>query len=69
MGYKYEETIFNPQLDRLVTKEEFLKFKKSEPARSLVACSPLRKEWSPEWTKVKHFMVAGDGMPGLTALS
>jgi len=65
MGYKYEETIYDPQLDRYVTKEEFLKFKKSEPGRTLVAFSPPRKEWLPEWTKVEHFVVAGDGMPGI----
>ncbi|MBW2390011.1 MAG: aminoacylase, partial [Deltaproteobacteria bacterium] len=65
MGYKYEETIFDPQLDRFVTKDEFLEFAKSEPGRTLVAYSPPRKEWLPEWTKVSHFVVAGDGMPGL----
>lgn len=65
MGYKYEETIFDPQLDRFVTKKEFLKFAKEEPGRTLVAYSPPRKEWLPEWTKVEHFVVAGDGMPGL----
>jgi hypothetical protein len=65
MGYKYEETIYDPILDRFVTKEEFLKFAKEEPGRTLVAYSPPRKEWLPEWTKVEHFTVAGDGMPAL----
>jgi len=65
MGYKYEETIYDPQLDKYVTKEEFLKFQKEEPGRTLIAFSPPRKEWLPEWTKVKNFVVAGDGMPGL----
>ncbi|MEP1596621.1 MAG: aminoacylase, partial [Halieaceae bacterium] len=65
MGYKYEETIFDPQLDKFVTKEEFLHFAKTEPGRTLVAYSPPRKQWLPEWTKVEHFVVAGDGMPGL----
>ena len=65
MGYKYEETIYDPQLDKYVTKEEFLEFKKNEPGRTLVAFSPPRKEWLPHWTKVEHFVVAGDGMPGL----
>jgi len=65
MGYKYEETIFDPQLDKYVTKEEFLEFKANEPGRTLVAFSPPRKEWLPHWTKVEHFIVAGDGMPGL----
>ena len=65
MGYKYEETIYDPQLDKYVTREEFLKFKKNEPSRTLIAFSPPRKKWLPEWTKVEHFVVAGDGMPGL----
>jgi hypothetical protein len=67
MGYKYEETIYDPQLDKFVTKEEFLQFQKNEPGRTLIAYSPPRKEWLPEWTKVPHFVVAGDGMPGLDA--
>jgi len=65
MGYKYEETIYDPQLDRYVTKKEFLEFKKNEPGRTLIAYSPPRKQWLPEWTKVEHFVIAGDGMPGL----
>ena len=65
MGYKYEETVYDPQLDKYVTKEEFLKFQKDEPGRTLVAFSPPRKDWLPEWTKVKNFVIAGDGMPGL----
>jgi hypothetical protein len=67
MGYKYEETIYDPQLDKFVTKEEFLKFSKEEPGRTLVAYSPPRKQWLPEWTKVEGFIVAGDGMPGLSS--
>ncbi|MDT0553080.1 amidohydrolase family protein [Urechidicola vernalis] len=67
MGYKYEETIYDPQLDKFVTKEEFLKFAKEEPGRTLIAYSPPRKKWLPEWTKVEGFIVAGDGMPGLNS--
>ncbi len=65
MGYKYEETIYDPQLDRYVTRDEFLEFKEKEPGRTLIAFSPPRDKWLPEWTKVEHFVVAGDGMPGL----
>ncbi|WNC67310.1 amidohydrolase family protein [Thalassotalea nanhaiensis] len=67
MNFKYEETIYDPQLDKFVTKEEFLKFVKDEPGRTLVAYSPPRKKWLPEWTKVEGFIVAGDGMPGLNS--
>ncbi len=65
MGFKYEETIYDPQLARFVTKREFLNFARTEPGRTLVAYSPPRKKWLPEWTKVEGFIVAGDGMPGL----
>jgi hypothetical protein len=64
MHFKYEETIYDPQMDKFVTKEEFLKLAKEEPGRTLVAYSPPRKKWLPEWTKVEGFIVAGDGMPG-----
>jgi hypothetical protein len=67
MGFKYEETIYDPQLDRFVTKDEFLKLSKEEPGRTLIAYSPPRSKWLPEWTKVEGFIVAGDGMPGLNA--
>jgi len=65
MGYKYEETIFDPQLDKFMTKDEFLDMQAKEPGRTLIAFSPPREQWLPEWTKLPHFGVAGDGMPGL----
>ncbi|MFK8049468.1 MAG: amidohydrolase family protein [Halioglobus sp.] len=65
MGFKYEETIYDPQLDKFVTKDEFLKIQKAEPGRTLIAYSPPRKYWLPQWIEVPHFVVAGDGMPGL----
>ena len=65
MGYVYEETIYDPQLDEYVTKEGFLELQAKEPGRTLIAFSPPREEWLPEWTKVEHFTVSGDGMPGL----
>ncbi|MEP2029975.1 MAG: amidohydrolase family protein [Paracoccaceae bacterium] len=65
MGYKYEETIFDPQLDRYVTKEEFLEFKDSEPGRTAIAFSPPREQWIKDWIKVPNFVISGDGMPAL----
>jgi hypothetical protein len=67
MGCKYEETIYDPQNDKYLTKEEFLALKERDPGYTLVVFSPPRKEWLPEWTKVPHFGVSGDGMPGLDA--
>jgi N-acyl-D-amino-acid deacylase len=67
MGYKYEETIYDPLNDKFLTKEEFVALSKSDPGYTLVAFSPPRKEWLPEWTKIEHFTIAGDGMPGIDA--
>ena len=67
MGFKYEETIFDPQLQRFVTKEEFLEISAAEPGRILIAYSPPRRIWLPEWLKVEHFVIGSDGMPSLNA--
>ena len=65
MGYKYEETIFDPQLERYVTKDEYLKFAKDEPDRTAIVFSPPREEWLKDWIKIAGYGVSGDGMPGL----
>ncbi len=65
MGYKYEETIFDPQLDRFVTKEEFLEFAENEPGRTTIAFSPPRENWLNDWVQIAGYGVSGDGMPGL----
>ena len=65
MGYKYEETIFDPQLDRFVTKDEFVEFAESEPARTAIAFSPPREQWLNDWIQIAGYGVSGDGMPGL----
>lgn len=67
MGYKYEETIFDPQLDRFVSKEEFLDFAENEPARTAIVFSPPREEWLNDWITIQGYAVSGDGMPGLDA--
>ena len=65
MGYKYEETMFDPQLDRFVSKEEFMEFAETEPGRTAIAFSPPREQWLLDWIKLPNFTVSGDGMPGL----
>ncbi len=65
MGYKYEETIFDPQLDRFVTKEEFLEFAENEPGRTAIAFSPPREQWLNDWITIAGYGVSGDGMPSL----
>ena len=65
MGYKINETIFDPQLDRFVTREEFDAFAANEPGRTLIAFSPPREEWLADWIQVAGYGVSGDGMPSL----
>lgn len=67
MGFKYEETIYDPQNDKFLTKDEFLNLAKEDPGYMLVAFSPPRKEWMAEWIKLPNFTVAGDGMPTVNA--
>ena len=67
MGYKYEETIFDPQLDRFVSKEEFLEFAANEPGRTAIAFSPPREQWLNDWILIDGYGISGDGMPGLNA--
>ncbi len=66
-GYKIEETIFDPILNKYLTMEEYKKFAKEEPGRIVIVYVPPRKVWLPEWLKLEHFVVGGDGMMGLDA--
>lgn len=65
MGYKYEETIFDPQLNRYVTKEEFLEFAENEPGRTAIVFSPPREQWLNDWIAISGYGISGDGMMGL----
>lgn len=65
MGYKYEDTIFDPQLDRFVTKDEFLNFAENEPGRTAIVFSPPREQWLNDWITIAGYGISGDGMAGL----
>jgi N-acyl-D-glutamate deacylase len=67
LGYKYEDVMYDPTQDKFLTKEEYLKIAKADPGRIVILFIPPRKKWLPEWLKVPHMVVAGDGMPGLDA--
>ena len=63
MRSKYEETIDDPQNDKFLTKQEFLKLAKDDPGYMLIAFSPPRQKWLKDWIKLPHIVIAGDGMP------
>jgi N-acyl-D-amino-acid deacylase len=64
-GYKYEETIYDPGLDKFLTKEEFVKAVKETPDRTVVVHIPPRKKWMKYWLTIPHMVVASDAMAGL----
>ncbi|HRD64775.1 MAG TPA: amidohydrolase family protein [Candidatus Competibacter sp.] len=64
-GYKYEETVYDPGLDKFLTKDEFVKAVKETPSRTIVVHLPPRTKWMKYWLTVPHMVVASDAMAGL----
>lgn len=62
MGYKYEETIYDPDQDKFLTKEEYLKMAKEDPGHTIISFIPPRKKWLPHWLKTAHMAVGADSM-------
>jgi len=64
-GYKYEETVYDPTIDRFLTKDEFLKTVKETPGKTVVVHLPPRQQWLKYWLTIPHLVVASDAMTGL----
>jgi len=64
-GYKYEETIYDPQRDKFLTKQEYLDTVAKDPGRTVVVHLPPRKKWLPFWLRMPEMVVASDAMPGI----
>jgi len=64
-GNKYEETIYAPQLDKFLTKDEFLDLRKKDPGQAIVVFFRKRDEWMPYWLRIPHMVVATDAMGGV----
>jgi hypothetical protein len=62
-GNKYEETLYDPVMDKFYTKQEYLDMVAKEPARVIVVYIPRRIPWIPMWIKTPGMTVASDGMP------
>ena len=67
LGYHYEDVLYDPIQDKFLNKEEYLKTAKEDPGRIVVVFVPPRKKWLPEWLKMPHMTVGGDGMMGINA--
>lgn len=63
-GYKYEETMYDPALDKFYSKKEYQDMVAKEPGHLVVIYIPKRKDWLPLWLKTPGMTVASDGMPG-----
>jgi hypothetical protein len=63
-GYKYEDTMYDPALDKFYSKQEYLDMVAKEPGRLVIVYIPKRTAWLPMWLKTPGMTVASDGMPG-----
>jgi N-acyl-D-amino-acid deacylase len=64
-GYKYEETVYDPTLDKFLSKEEYLETVKAQPGKTIVLHLPPRKKWMKHWLTIPNMVVASDAMTGL----
>lgn len=64
-GNKYEETIYAPQLDKFLTKDEYFDLKQKDPGQAVVVFFKKREKWMPFWLRVPHMVVATDAMAGV----
>ena len=64
-GYKYEETVYDPTVDKFLTKDEFLKAVRETPGKTVVVHLPPRNAWLKYWLTIPHMVVASDAMTGL----
>ena len=62
LGYKYEETLFDPVQNKFLTRDEYFEAVATDPGRTIIAHIPPRKPWLRKWLKVPHMVVAGDTM-------
>ena len=62
LGYKYEETLFDPVQNKFLSRDEYFKAVATDPGRTVIAHSSPRKPWLRKWLKVPHMVVAGDTM-------
>jgi len=62
MGRNYEETLYDPEADKFLTKEEYLQQAAANPAKIMVVFNNARIEWMPHWLRMPHMTVGSDSM-------
>lgn len=63
-GYQYSETLYDPGLDKFLSKAEYLEAVEKDPARVIVVFMPARKDWMKYWLSIPEMVVASDAMMG-----
>jgi len=66
-GYRYEDTLYDPNEDRYLTDETYAALMKRDPGRAMVVFFPYRDKWMPHWLAVPHMTIASDAMAGVGA--
>jgi len=62
MGNKYEETVYDPDQDKFLSKQEYLDMAKNNAGHVIILYMPYRKAWLPHWLKMPHMTVGADSM-------
>lgn len=62
LGWKYEERLFDPALNRFLSKAEYLHFAKTEPMRAVIIYKSDPSEII-QWLQLDGVVIASDGMP------
>ncbi len=62
LGWTYEEQLFDPALNKFLTKAEYLRLVKSDPVRQVIIYKS-RPEEIIEWLQLPGVAIGSDGMP------
>jgi len=62
IGATYGKQMYDPNQDKFLTKDEYLKIAKDDPGRIVVLFNPPRKKWLSFWLKMPHMTVAADSI-------
>lgn len=62
LGWRYEERLFDPALNRFLSKEEYLTYVKTEPVRPVIVYKSDPSEIM-DWLQLEGVVIASDGMP------
>ena len=62
LGWTYEKQLFDPALNKFLTKAEYLRLAKSDPVRQVIVYKS-RPDEIIEWLKLPGVAIGSDGMP------